>query len=66
MNLYDKKIVKCSQCGKSMGEIDLKSKVIFPRCEKCANKKPPKKIQDKKLKRDYEFPEKEVVNTLPS
>ncbi len=66
MNLYDKKIVKCSLCGGSMGEIDVKAKVIFPRCGNCANKKPPEKIPEKKLERDYDFPEKEVVNTLPS
>lgn len=35
MNIYDKKQVKCSVCGKFVGEIDIKSSVRLPLCEKC-------------------------------
>jgi hypothetical protein len=35
MNIYDKKQVKCSVCGKFVGEIDIQASVIFLLCEKC-------------------------------
>ncbi|AFS81107.1 UspA domain-containing protein [Candidatus Nitrosopumilus koreensis AR1] len=35
MNIYDKKQVKCSVCGKFIGEIDIKSSIRLPLCEKC-------------------------------
>jgi len=38
MNIYEKDQVKCSVCGKIIGEIDVESKIVFPLCRKC-NKK---------------------------
>jgi nucleotide-binding universal stress UspA family protein len=38
MNIYDKKQVKCSICGKSIGEIDVKASIIYPLCKICSNK----------------------------
>ncbi len=38
MNIYEKEQIKCSVCGKNIGELDVESKVIFPLCKKC-NKK---------------------------
>lgn len=35
MNIYDKKQIKCSICGKFIGEIDITSSIIFPLCSKC-------------------------------
>lgn len=34
MNIYDKKQVKCSVCGKFIGEIDVQASIIFLLCEK--------------------------------
>ena len=44
MNIYDKKQIKCSLCGKFIGEIDINSSIIFPLCSKC-NKKEKKSIR---------------------
>ena len=38
MNVYDTKQVKCSSCGKFMGELQIGSSVIFPLCKKCDKK----------------------------
>ena len=38
LNLYDKKQIKCSTCGKFIGEISNASSVVFPLCDIC-NKK---------------------------
>lgn len=35
MNIYDKKQVKCSGCGKFIGEVDIQASIIFLLCEKC-------------------------------
>lgn len=35
MNIYDKKQIKCSICGKFIGEIDVDAKVVFPLCKTC-------------------------------
>lgn len=35
MNIYDKKQVKCSICGKFIGEIDIQASIVFLLCEKC-------------------------------
>lgn len=40
MNIYDKKIVRCSQCDTSIGEIDVDAVIVFPKCGKCANPMP--------------------------
>lgn len=44
MNIYDKKQIKCSICGKFIGEIDIQSSIIFPLCKKC-NKNEKKTIR---------------------
>lgn len=38
MNIYEKEQIKCSVCGKNIGELDVESKVIFPLCGKCHKK----------------------------
>lgn len=38
MNIYDKKEISCSACGRFIGEIDYKAKVAYPLCGKCAKK----------------------------
>ncbi len=40
MNIYDTKNLSCSQCGKSIGEIDYDAEVILPKCGQCANPLP--------------------------
>lgn len=37
MNIYDTKVVKCSKCGKSIGEIEYDAVVTLPKCGSCAN-----------------------------
>jgi ribosomal protein S27E len=39
MNLYDKKIVKCNVCKKSLGEVDFDVNVFAVKCKNCENKK---------------------------
>jgi len=38
MNIYDTKPIKCSICGKSIGEINYDSSIIFPLCGSCSKK----------------------------
>lgn len=38
MNQIDQDIVKCMNCGESMGEIDVGSEVSFPTCKTCVSK----------------------------
>jgi hypothetical protein len=40
MNIYDTKVVKCSKCGKSIGEIEYDAVVTLPKCGFCANPLP--------------------------
>lgn len=44
MNIYDKKQITCSICGKFIGELDVGTSVIFPLCAKC-NKKEKKTVR---------------------
>ncbi|MGD8431090.1 MAG: universal stress protein [Nitrosopumilaceae archaeon] len=44
MNIYTTKQIKCSICGKFIGEADIGSTMIFPLCSKC-NKKEKKIIK---------------------
>ena len=37
MNVYDTKIINCSECGKFIGEIDCDALVMLPKCGRCAN-----------------------------
>ncbi len=37
MNIYDTKVVKCSKCGRSIGEIEYDAIVTLPKCGRCAN-----------------------------
>jgi phage FluMu protein Com len=37
MNIYDTKVVRCSKCGKSIGEIEYDAVVTLPKCGYCAN-----------------------------
>jgi len=37
MNIYDTKVVSCSKCGKSIGEIEYDAVVTLPKCGHCAN-----------------------------
>ena len=40
MNIYDKKVVRCSKCDVFIGEIDSDAEIFLPKCGKCANPKP--------------------------
>jgi len=40
MNIYDTKVVRCSKCGKSIGEIEYDAMVTLPKCGQCANPTP--------------------------
>lgn len=35
MNIYNMQQVKCSECGKFIGELDVNATIIFPLCSKC-------------------------------
>lgn len=37
LNIYDTKVVNCSKCGKSIGEIDYDAIVTLPECGHCVN-----------------------------
>lgn len=38
MNIYNSNQIKCSLCGKFIGEVDLGSSLIFPLCYSCVKK----------------------------
>jgi len=59
MNLYDKKIVKCSKCGKAVGEIELDVKINSVICKKC------KKNTNQK-EQSYNFLNKRMIDTVLS
>ncbi len=40
MNIYDKKSIFCSKCGRFIGEIDYDASVTLPKCGRCANPLP--------------------------
>lgn len=40
MNIYDKRVICCSECDKYVGEVDYDAEIIFPKCGKCANPMP--------------------------
>lgn len=40
MNLYDTKVLTCTKCGSSIGEIDWDAQVIRVLCSKCTNALP--------------------------
>ncbi|RDJ32425.1 MAG: hypothetical protein DWQ18_07885 [Crenarchaeota archaeon] len=66
MNIYDKKVVKCVICEKSIGEVNYDAEIIFPRCGECSDPKPHINDLIVPLERNYNFPKKQVVNTLAS
>ena len=37
MNIYDTKSVRCSRCGRFIGEIEYDAVVTLPKCGKCVN-----------------------------
>ncbi|MDX1595654.1 MAG: universal stress protein [Nitrosopumilaceae archaeon] len=49
MNIYEKDQLKCSICGKIIGEVDTESTIIFPLCGKCNRKE--KKIAKKGIEK---------------
>lgn len=40
MNIYDKKIVRCSRCDQCIGEVDYDAEIMLPKCGQCANPLP--------------------------
>jgi hypothetical protein len=40
LNIYDKRQISCTKCGKCIGEIDYDAEVVNPRCAHCANPLP--------------------------
>ena len=40
MNIYDTKIISCTECKTEIGEVDYDSLIIRPLCGKCANPLP--------------------------
>lgn len=59
MNLYDKKLVKCSKCGKTIGEVEMEVKVVCVVCDKC-------KIENKQKDVSYDFLNKRMIETTLS
>ena len=47
MNIYEKQQIKCLECSKFIGEIDINSSITYPLCEKCSKKE--KKIIRKEI-----------------
>lgn len=60
MNLYDKKIVKCTKCGNPVGEIDMEVEVKGTVCKKCQNNKINKKEPS------YAFLNKRMIEIVSS
>lgn len=58
MNLYDKKIIKCSRCKKTVGEIDMDVKIVDVVCKNC------KKYDQNEL--SYEYLNKRMIETVLS
>lgn len=56
MNLYDKKIVKCTKCGNAVGEIDMEVKVKVVVCNKC-------EIKNNRNEPSYAFLNKRMIET---
>jgi len=56
MNLYDKKIIKCSKCSTSIGEVDLETRVTNVVCKKCKN-------EDKQKESSYDYLNKRMIET---
>ncbi len=40
LNIYDTKTIRCSKCGKFIGEIEYDAVVTLPKCGHCANPLP--------------------------
>ncbi len=40
LNIYDTKSIRCSKCGKFIGEIEYDAVVTLPKCGHCANPLP--------------------------
>jgi len=40
LNIYDTKSIRCSKCGKFIGEIEYDAVVTLPKCGSCANPMP--------------------------
>jgi hypothetical protein len=38
--LYDTKIVHCTKCNKSIGEVEFDAEIVFPKCGHCADPTP--------------------------
>ncbi|MCV0401340.1 MAG: hypothetical protein K5777_05115 [Nitrosopumilus sp.] len=57
MNLYDKKMVKCTECDKTVGEIDMEVEVKDVVCNKCQNKK------QKENESSFSFLNKRMIET---
>jgi len=63
MNLYDKKLVKCIQCKKQLGEIDLDSKVFFPICKKCYSKNSQDRMLQIQNSQNFNFLTKRMIES---
>jgi len=40
MNIYDKKVVRCVRCQRSIGEVDFDAQITYPLCGDCGNPMP--------------------------
>jgi hypothetical protein len=38
--LYDTKIIHCTKCNKSIGEVEFDAEIVFPKCGHCADPTP--------------------------
>ncbi|AJM92292.1 hypothetical protein [Nitrosopumilus piranensis] len=57
MNLYDKKVIKCSNCKKTVGEIDMDVQIVDVLCKKCK-----KKIAQNET--SYNYLDKRMIETI--
>jgi hypothetical protein len=37
LNLYDTKVIRCTKCNKSIGEVEFDAEIVFPKCGHCAD-----------------------------
>ena len=57
MNIYDKKIIRCVSCNKTIGEIDYDAEVTYPQCAYCSDPKPYDRSEFRVKNTQYVYPQ---------